>query len=183
MHATEEYKNMSAMRMVSKEQRKDLESLKSILMMLCLTLEKRLMSKHLFCKRVQCFIRYEDRTNYEDSFHTEQPIQDGMELYHILLERQHVFQQKNQLLKTIINNNTISIGVVIQNFINEDLVQLNIFDNSHLKSNKARKTVYSIKNKYGSKTIKRASELNEEDTASDVIGFGSVKDVNTGEYG
>ena len=33
-------------------------------------------------------------------------------------------------------------------------------------------------------TIKRASEMNDDDDlADDVIGFGSVKDVNNGEYG
>ena len=35
MHVTEEYKNMSAMRMVSKEQRKDVQNLHDIMMMLC----------------------------------------------------------------------------------------------------------------------------------------------------
>jgi DNA polymerase-4 len=183
MRATQEYKNMSAMRMVSKEQRRDVKNLLDTLMMLCLTLEKRLMQKHLFCKRVQCFIRYENMPPYEDSFYTEQPIQDGMELYHILQDRQLAFQQKHKIAQNIIDTNTISIGVVVQDFINEDLVQLNIFDNSHLKSNKARKTVYSIKNKYGAQTIKRASEMNDDDLADDVIGFGSVKDVNADEYG
>lgn len=183
MHVTEEYKNMSAMRMVSKEQRKNVQNLHDIMMMLCLTLEKRMMKKHLFCKRVVFFIRYEDGTNYEDSFRTEQPQQDGMELYHILTERQKVFQQKNKLSEAIINNNVTSIGVVIQDFINEDILQLNIFDNSHLKTNKVRKTVYELKDKYGGKTIKRASELGDEPTVDDVIGFGNVKDVNSGEYG
>ncbi len=184
MRSTEEYKNMSAMRMVSKEQRRDIQNLSDTLMMLCLTLEKRLMKKQLFCKRVHCIIRYENMPPFEDSFYTEQPIQDGMELFHILQNRQLAFQQKHKTMQHIINTNTISIGVVIQDFINEDLVQLNIFDNSHIKSNKARKTVYSIKNKYGTQTIKRASEMNDDDDlADDVIGFGSVKDVNNGEYG
>lgn len=182
MHTTEEYKNMSAMRMVSKEQRKDIQNLHDILLMLCMTLEKRLMKKQLFCKRVYCFIRYEDAPSFEDNFYTEQPIQDGMELYHILLNRQKKFRQKNKLLQEVINTEVTSIGVVVQDFINEGLVQLNIFDNSHIKSNKARKAVYSIKNKYGAQTIKRASELTDEDAVDDIIGFGSVKDVNSGEY-
>jgi len=183
MHATEEYKNMSAMRQVSKEQRKDVQNLLDILMMLCLTLEKRLMKKQLFCKRVYCFVRYENAPSFEDSFYTEQPIQDGMELHHILQERQNIFQQKHKLSNAVINNDTTSIGVVVQDFINADLVQLNIFDNSHIKNNKARKAVYSIKNKYGTQTIRRASELHDEDMVDDVIGFGNVKDVNSGEYG
>lgn len=183
MHVTEEYKNMSAMRMVSKEQRRDPKNLLDIMMMLCLTLEKRMMKKHLFCKRVYFSVRYEDKTSYEDSFHTEQPLQDGMELYHILQERQKVFHQKNKLTEAIINNNVVSIGVVVQDFINEDILQLNIFDNTHLKTNKVRKTVYELKDKYGIKAIKRASELGDEPKVEDVIGFGNVKDVNSGEYG
>jgi DNA polymerase-4 len=111
MHVTEEYKNMSAMRMVSKEQRKDIQNLLDILMMLCLTLEKRMMKKNLFCKRVQFSIRYEDKTSYEDSFNTEQPIQDGMELYHILLDRQEAYRKKNNLTEQIINHDIFSIGV------------------------------------------------------------------------
>ncbi|HRH57879.1 MAG TPA: DNA polymerase IV [Chitinophagales bacterium] len=183
MHVTEEYKNMSAMRMVSKEQRKNVQNLHDIMMMLCLTLEKRMMKKHLFCKRVYFSVRYEDSTSYEDRFYTEQPLQDGMELYHLLQERQKVFQQKNKLNEAVINNNVTSIGVVVQEFINEDILQLNIFDNSHLKTNKVRKTVYELKDKYGGKAIKRASELGDEPTVEDVIGFGNVKDVNSGEYG
>jgi DNA polymerase-4 len=183
MHVTEEYKNMSAMRMVSKEQRKDVQNLYDILMMLCMTVEKRMMKKHLFCKRVSFFTRYENGTSYEDRFYTEQPLQDGMELHHILLERQKTFETKNKLSESIINQNTTSIGVVIGDFINEEIVQLNIFDNTHLKTNKVRKTVYELKDKYGGKAIKRASELGDEPTVEDVIGFGSVKDVNSGEYG
>ena len=182
MHVTEEYKNMSAMRMVSKEQRKDVQNLLDILMMLCLTLEKRMMKKNLFCKRVQFSIRYEDKTSYEDSFNTEQPIQDGMELYHILLDRQEAYRKKNNLTEQIINHEIFSISVIIGNFIDEDVMQLNIFDNSHIKTNKLRKTVYNIKDKYGNKTIKRVSELSDDDMVDDVIGFGSVKDVNSGEY-
>ena len=72
---------------------------------------------------------------------------------------------------------------MIGDFIDEDILQLNIFDNSHIKTNKLRKTVYGIKDKYGPKTIKRASELSDDDVVDDVIGFGNVKDVNAGEYG
>jgi DNA polymerase-4 len=182
LQSNDEYKNMSAMRQVSKEQRKDIQSLRDILMMLCITLERRMMKKHLFCKRVSFFVRYEDKTAYEDRFQTNQPLQDGMDIYHILEERQKVFEQKNKLILPIINQNATSIGLVIWDFIHEDIVQLNIFDNSHIKTNKVRKTVYDIKDKYGNKMIQRASELRDEDVVDDVIGFGSVKDVNIGDY-
>ena len=177
--STEEYKNMSAMRHVSKEQRKNIQSLRDVFSMLCLTLEKRLMSKQLFCKHVSFFTRYEDGTSYDDRFSTNQPLQDGMELFHILEERQKIFQVKNNLTEPIINQNCVSIGVVVGNFIDEtEAIQFDIFDNSNIKNNKLRKTVYNIKNKYGNKIIKRTSEINDEDTAEDVIGFGNIKDVD-----
>ncbi len=182
LHAHEEYKNMSAMRQVSKEQRKDVQNLYDIMTMLCLTLEKRMMKKQLFCKRVSFFIRYEDGTHYEDRFHTEQPIQDGMEIQHILQDRMKLYQQKHHLPNEIINREVVTIGVVLGEFIHEDVIQLNIFDNTHIRNNKLRKTVYQIKDKYGLKTIKRASELRDEDVVDDVIGFGSVKDVDTNDY-
>lgn len=183
LQATEEYKNMSAMRMISKEQRKDIQNLYDILMMLCMTLEKRMVKKHLFCKHVQFIIRYEEKEwTYNDSFHTNQPIQDGIEIYHILIDRLKSFELKNKLTTPLFNSSIIQIGVVVQQFLDEENLQLNLFDNSHIKKDKLRKTVYDIKGKYGNKTIKRASELHDEDTAEDVIGFGSVKDVNHGDF-
>lgn len=178
----EEYKNMSAMRQVSKEQRKDVQNLRDIAMMLCLTLEKRLMKKQLFCKRVVFYTRYEDGSAYEDRFHTEQPLQDGMEIFHILEERQKKFQRDHNLALPVINTEVTRIGVVIEEFIHEDAVQLNIFDNSHIRQNQLRKAVYGIKDKYGLKTIRRASELGDEDAVDDVIGFGNVKDVNREDF-
>ena len=142
-----------------------------------------MMKKQLFCKYVAFYVRYEDGSSYDDHFHTEQPLQDGMEIYHILEERMKVYRQRNHLTEDIINPNVTSIGVVIQDFMDEEVIQLNIFDNSHIKNNKLRKTVYRIKDKYGLKTIKRASELRDEDAVDDVIGFGNIKDVNNGEYG
>ncbi len=177
-----EYKNMSAMRQVSKTQRREVQTLKDILTMLCLTLEKRLMSKQLFCKRVTFFTRYEDGSNYEDGFTTTQPMQDGMEIFNVLLERAEKFEKRNQLQEGVFNNNLTRIGIIIGDFIHEDAVQLNIFDNSHVKNNKLRKTVYDIKNKYGLKKIKRASELRDEDAIDDVIGFGNIKDVDQDDF-
>ncbi len=184
MQTTDEYKNMSAMRMISKEQRRDVQNLHDILVMLCVTLEKRMVKKHLFCKHVQFFIYHENASiPYQDGFRTEQPIQDGMELYHILLDRLHTFEQKNNIAYSLINSEVTRMGVVVQDFLNQDNIQLNLFDNTHIKKDKLRKTVYDIKGKYGNKTIKRVSELHDEDTAEDVIGFGSVKDVNAGDFG
>jgi DNA polymerase-4 len=177
-----EYKSMSAMRHVSKEQRSDRQILRDILMMLCLTLEKRLMRKQLFCKRISCVVKYGEATPFEDRFFTAQPLQDGMEIFHILEERIQKFETGQELHDGVLNGNVISIGVVIYDFVHEETVQLNIFDNSHIRQNKLRKTVYEIKDKYGLKKIKRASELGDEDVVDDVIGFGNIKDVDRDEF-
>ena len=182
LHANDEYKNMSAMRMISIDQRKDTQNIRDILLMLCLTLEKRMMKKQLFCKHVSFYIRYENKTSYEDRFVTNQPLQDGLDIFHILDERQKLYQEKNKIAEEIINLGITSIGVVVWDFIHEDILQLNIFDNSHIKNNKIRKTMYDIKGKHGYKMIKRASEFREENVVDDVIGFGNVKDVDINDY-
>ncbi|HQO89401.1 MAG TPA: hypothetical protein PKX72_05715 [Chitinophagales bacterium] len=182
MQSTEEYKSMSAMRHVSREQRRDVQNLRDIFMMLCLTLEKRLVKKELFAKRISFFAKYEDGTYFEDKFHTNQPLQDGMEIFHVLEQRQNDFERKNKLQEKIINNNMLSIGIVVTDFVHDEAMQLNLFDNGHIKSNQLRKTVYGIKEKYGHKTIKRASELREEDAVDDVIGFGNIKDLNGNDF-
>jgi DNA polymerase-4 len=178
-----DYKNMSAMRQVSRDQRRDVDVLRDIMMMLCLTLEKRMMQKNVFCKRVTFHASYEEGNSYGDHFYTAQPLQDGMEIFHILEERIKKYEQKNHLTENVINNMVSSIGVVIGDFMHEDVMQLNIFDNSHIKNNKLRKTVYDIKGKYGMRTIKRASELGDQPAVDDVIGFGNVKDVDRGKFG
>lgn len=170
------------MRHVSREQRRDVQNLRDIFMMLCLTLEKRLVKKELFAKRISFFAKYEDGTYFEDKFHTNQPLQDGMEIFHVLEQRQNDFERKNKLQEKIINNNMLSIGIVVTDFVHDEAMQLNLFDNGHIKSNQLRKTVYGIKEKYGHKTIKRASELREEDAVDDVIGFGNIKDLNGNDF-
>lgn len=178
MLGTDEYKSMSAMRQVSKEQRESVGTLHEIMMMLCLTLENRLVKKELYCKYVQFYVNYDDKTSWQDKFHTNQPLQDGMQIYHILQERQQRFEKKHEPLLPIINKHVTSIGLVVTEFINEmQALQLNIFDNSHIKNNKLRKAVYNIKDKYGKSTILRASELKEDEFTHDIIGFGNIKDL------
>jgi len=99
-----------------------------------------------------------------------------------LEQRQNDFERKNKLQEKIINNNMLSIGIVVTDFVHDEAMQLNLFDNGHIKSNQLRKTVYGIKEKYGHKTIKRASELREEDAVDDVIGFGNIKDLNGNDF-
>lgn len=179
MLSTEEYKSMSAMRHLSKEQRNDIDNIKEVLMLLCLTLERRLMKKELYAQNLSFYCRYENGTTFEDRFHTEQALRDGIEMYRILLDRQKQFKEKNNIEEQILNNNIISISVVINRFVEEGTTQLNLFDNKHIAKDIAMKKVYEIKKKYGENKIKRASELRDDDTifVDDIIGFGNIKDM------
>jgi DNA polymerase-4 len=130
-------------------------------------------------KIVAFFCKYEDGSVFEDRFTTEQALRDGIDIFHILIDRQEQFRIKNKVLENILNNNVISLGVVVQKFTEEGAAQLNIFGNKHIKKDKAMKKIYEIKNKYGEEKIKRASELRDDDSyfVDDVIGFGSIKDI------
>lgn len=175
---THDYKNMSAMRHVSKEQRRDPAVLKDILMSLCMTLEKRLMKKQLFCQRLAFSFRYEDGSSWGNKLSCEHAIQDGMELFQIIGE--FIRRAEAKLGQSIINSDITSLGVVVWDFLPDEHVQLDLFQADVAKTNKARKTVYAIKDKYGIEKIVRASELKEaeaQQVMSDVIGFGSIKDV------
>ncbi|QQR98980.1 MAG: DNA polymerase IV [Sphingobacteriales bacterium] len=179
MLSSDDYKSISAMRHLSKEQRNDIDSIKEVFMLLCLTLERRLMKKGRYAQNINFFCKYEDGTSFEDKFHTEQALRDGMEIYHILLDRQKQFRDKNNIDQQILNNNIISIGIVIHKFVEEGATQLNMFNNKHIAKDKAMKKVYEIKQKYGENKIKRASEMRADDTlfVDDVIGFGNIKDL------
>jgi len=48
----------------------------------------------------------------------------------------------------------------------------------NVRKDKLRKVVYDIKDKYGSDIIMRAIELQDESVLKDVIGFGSIKDID-----
>ena len=56
------------------------------------------------------------------------------------------------------------------------MVQYGLFED-HSKRDKLRKTVYSLKDKFGLDKLMRAAELKDE-SVKDVIGFGSVKDLH-----
>jgi DNA polymerase IV len=180
---THDYKNMSAMRHVSKEQRRYPDVLKDVLMNLCMILEKRLVKKQLFCQRLAFSIRYEDGTSWGHKIGCEHAIQDGMELFQIIQE--YIRRTEEKQGQPVINPDITSLGVVVWDFIPDEMVQLNLFDEGLVKSNKARKTIYAIKDKYGVEKVVRASELkgDEDDKIlNDVIGFGSIKDVTYGDF-
>jgi DNA polymerase-4 len=173
---TRDYKSMQAMRQISKEQRANVETLSDILLTLCMTLERRMMHNNVFAKDFFMTFKYEDGYRWEDKVIHQRPIQDGIELYEIVKSRMKKFQETHKC-EPLINTNIISMGVGVTDFIPDEMIQYNMFENN-IKKDKLRKVVYNLKDKYGSSKIIKAVELRENDIMKDVIGFGSVKDLH-----
>ena len=65
-------------------------------------------------------------------------------------------------------------------FVSSDLVQSDLFYTDH-KRDKLRKTVYEIKNKFGSDSLMKGAEVIRHKAFQDMIGFGSIKDLQKEE--
>jgi DNA polymerase-4 len=172
---TRDYKSMQAMRQISREQRANVETLREMLLTLCMTLERRMVKNNVFAKDFFMSIKYEDGFRWDDKVIHQRPMQDGVELYEVVKSKMKKFQETHQC-EPLINTNIVSMCVGVTDFISDELIQYNLFENN-VKKDKLRKIVYGIKDKYGSNKIMKAAELRDHDIMKDVIGFGSVKDL------
>jgi len=177
------YKNMQAMRQVSKEQRESIEVLNELFLMLCMKLEQRMVKNNVFAKKFGITCSYEETNwtkkeylHYSDGITTSQPIQSGIEMMQFLRSRMEKYEDANQC-EPVINHRLTSMGIWVSDFILGDHVQYTLFG-SKQKEDKLRKTVYGIKDKYGSDKIMPASEMSDDPVLKDVIGFGSIKDLH-----
>ncbi|MFN0275019.1 MAG: hypothetical protein ACKVPJ_04685 [Chitinophagales bacterium] len=177
------YKNMQNMRQVSKEQRKNIEVLNELFLSLCMTLERRMVRNSVFAKKFGISCSYEETgwytkeiKRYDDHIITSQPIQSGIEIMQILRKRMEKHSEENNF-EDVINKRITSIGVWVSDFVEDKYVQYSLFGNK-MKEDTLRKTVYSIKDKFGTDKIIPASELSDEPVLKDVIGFGSIKDLH-----
>lgn len=172
---TDAYKEMQAMRQVSADQRKSVETLTDILRALCMQLEKRLMKHkvkgHAFSYRFVYGVDF----HHEDKFRTNIPLQDGIQLFKTIQERVKNTEEQIEGIK-ILNTNITSMGVHVTEFQDADFVQLAMWDNQ-FKEDNLRKVVYDLKHKFGYEKVKHASELTKTPIYKDVIGFGSIKDL------
>ena len=181
-----DYKSMQAMRHLSVSQRKEPAALEEIILSLCLTLERRMVEANVFSKTIGIHIRYDgtdywDRKGgYSDTINMSIPMQDGAEILGVLKKRMKHVEEINKC-ERIINEEAISISLYVGDFVNEKMVQYGMFED-HSKKDKLRKTVYSLKDKFGANKLVRGAELNEESVVRDVIGFGSIKDLNVNGY-
>jgi DNA polymerase-4 len=172
-----DYKSMQAMRHLSMVQRKTMIGVEEILISLCLTLERRMVDKNLFCRTIGFHTRYENGHSYNDTINVSIPLQDGMEILKALKKRMQQYKKENQC-EDVINTNVTLISIYVGSFVDENMVQYGLFENNS-KKDKLRKTVYNLKDKYGSATLLRAVEITDNGPPPDVIGFGSVKDLHT----
>lgn len=179
MYDHTDYKSMQAMRHLSLVQRQEASSVETILLSLCLQLEKRMVEANVFCRTIGFHTRCEEGHSYGDNITISIPMQDGAEIMQALKKRMKHYENVNQC-ESIINTNTVSLSIYVGSFVNEAMVQYGLFED-HSRKDKLRKTVYALKDKFGMNKLVRGAELGDESLVKDVIGFGSVKDLTNAD--
>jgi DNA polymerase-4 len=174
------YKTMQAMRQISKEQRRSVDTLTQLFLTLCMTLEKRMVKEEVFCNEITFFSNYESGKVWKEHIITNKPVQDGIEIKKLIEMRMKPFEEIHKC-EPVINSMMTSMGVTVGRFVPADTIQYEMFSKDVTKDS-LRKLTYRIKDKYGSDIIMRAIELGDETILKDVIGFGSVKDLHHDEY-
>ena len=175
---TSDYRTMSSMRSVSRQQRESKDALETLLVSICMKLETRMVKQKVFCKEATFFIKYLDGTAWDVHLRFAQPLQDGMELRDYIIKEMKEYMHARELAN-MFTNKTQSLGVGIMNFVRDNVMQYSLFDN-RLQKDIVRKAVYNIKDRFGSKYVRKGSEMVVPDVLRDAIGFGSVKDLYDG---
>lgn len=174
-----DYKTMQAMRHLSKEQRSNPVYMNEIMVALCLTLERRMVKRKMFAQNLGINIRYSNGDYWDDYLQLSLPIQDGADIYQSIMERMQEFEQHYKNEK-VIHQGVVSICIHVSNFIKSDRVQYNLFED-HSKKDHLREVVYELKERFGKGKLLRAFEIKEGEVMQDVIGFGSIKDLDMNE--
>ncbi len=177
--SSSEYKSMQAMRQISKEQRKSLTTINELLLSLCMKLEGRLTGMSVHARHLYISTSYLNGTNWKDKVVLNVPLQDGIELLNIVRYKMEKYQKLHNC-EPLINNQLAAIGVGVSDFVPDEAVQYNLFDN-RMKKDTLRKTMYLLKEKYGKDSILKAAQVEDSPVLKDAIGFGSVKDLYEGE--
>lgn len=175
-----EFRTMSAMRTLSRQQRESPQQLESMLISLCTKLEQRMVKQSVFCMEASFVIKYKNFTTWDVRIRFPQPVQDAMELRQYILDRMQEFC-KERNLATMFTSQVQSMCVAIQNFRSDKAMQYSLFDN-RLRRDALRKTMYNIKDMYGKNSVRKASELFAPKVMRDAIGFGSVKDMYANNF-
>jgi DNA polymerase-4 len=171
------YKSMQAMRQISRTNRENIQYLQDLMLALCMRLEKRMVTQELYARSINIHLGYEDGS-WGDHTRSELPIQDGNRLLEIYKKLMADGEQK--LEKPLLNNKMTSMSLNISAFVTSDLVQSDMFYTDQ-KRDQLRKVVYQIKNRFGSDALMKGAEVTREKAFQDMIGFGSIKDLQTEE--
>jgi DNA polymerase-4 len=178
--AAHDYRGMQAMRQISGEKRQSLEYIEQLFMTLCLTLEKRMVRHHFYCKAIGFTASYTDGTRWDDGFTLTIPVQDAISLMRMIRKRMEKFEKLAEC-GPVLNTNISSMRVAVTNFVNNGNMLYSLFEDID-RQETARKTMYEIKDKFGSSKLIRAVEMTDGKVIKDVIGFGSVKDLTDLDY-
>lgn len=174
--ATTDYRTMQAMRSISKEQRRSAGTLRDILTALCLTLEGRMVKQDVFAQLLWVSLRYETGHRWGEEVKLDLPMQDGGRLRDLVLSRMDAFRRRH-LCGPILNGQVTQLCVGVTRFIPAEAVQYTLFED-YTREDKLRKTVYTIKDRFGPDKLIRAYQLADSPAWRDVIGFGNIKDLH-----
>jgi DNA polymerase-4 len=168
------YKSMQAMRQISADKRKSIDNLTNLFVSLCMTLEKRMVGMNVYAHDISFFTKYE-AYEWKDHVHVDRPIQDGQHVMTIIRERMRLYETKNGS-GPILNTNIRAMGVSVSNFVDQELLQYHLFEDT-VRKDQLRKVVYNVKSIFGNEKLMRAMELHGSPVLKDAIGFGSIKDL------
>jgi DNA polymerase IV len=173
------YKTMGVMRHLSKEQRASRDMIEELLVALCMKLEKRMMQQGVYCRYVQVHTSYTDGARWGCKLNLQQPLQDGVELLHLIRQKTEAAAREHSG-QPVLDTDVSGLGITIADFVQAEAVQYELFDN-RMQRDHLRRTIYNIKERFGSGSIMNAVEMGENDVLKDAIGFGSVKDLEDDE--
>ncbi|MEJ7674017.1 MAG: hypothetical protein WKF59_15280 [Chitinophagaceae bacterium] len=169
-------KSMGAGRTVASNQSSSLQTLDALIISLCTRLEQRMVKQSVFCRQAIFSVGYKNRSDWKTLFNFANPLQDAIELRSYITQRINEYETSYPS-SAVLSKDVFSINITVQDFISQDVIQYNLFDN-RIQQDKLRKTMYFIKTKYGKNSVRKACETIEPDVMKDAIGFGSVKELN-----
>ncbi len=169
---------MSATRTLSRQQTANPQGIEAMFIALCTRLEQRMVKGEVFCKEVSFWIKYRDTTIWETKVKLANPVQDGLELRRYIKDKMQEFETSH--CRTLFTTHVQNIGVGIQNFVSDKVLQYSLFDN-RIQQDVVRKVMYNIKDKYGKNSVRKGCELIDPKIMKDAVGFGSVRDMTAND--
>ena len=130
----EPYKSMQARRAISKDTRNNISKLHELFKGLCLKLESRMVYEQVFCNEVIFFSTYQNGKSWKTTIQLSTPLQDGIDIHKIILKRMD-YVLNNSHTEAIINTYMTSMGISVNKFIKNEMVQFHLFEKNVEKNN------------------------------------------------